>query len=147
MGASRERGDAEMRSTQELEQEIRTCSDPAALAGGEYALPPLSEYLSALVEARGLTVREAIRACNLERSYGYQVFNGTRRATRNILLTLALALGLSEAEAQRLLKIGGRQSLYARNRRDAAVLYALTHDLGLEGADELLRSLGEEALL
>ncbi len=136
-----------MRPTQELEQEIRTCHDPAALTGEDYALPPLSEYLSALLDERGLTVREIIRACNLDRSYGYQLFNGTRRPTRNILLTLALALHLSEAEAQRLLKIGGRQTLYARNKWDAAVLYALAHNLGLERTDELLRSLGEEALL
>ncbi len=136
-----------MRSTQELEQEIRACPDPAALAGEDYALPPFSEYLSELLEARDLTVREAIRACNLDRSYGYQLFNGTRRPTRDTLLTLALALRLPETEAQRLLKIGGRRTLYARDRRDAAVLYALTHDLGLEEADKLLRSLGEEALL
>ncbi len=136
-----------MRSTQELEQEIRACPDPAALDGADYVLPPLSEYLSALLKARGLTVREAIRACNLDRSYGYQLFNGTRRPTRDTLLTLALALRLPETEAQRLLKIGGRRTLYARDRRDAAVLYALTHDLGLEEADKLLRSLGEEALL
>ncbi len=136
-----------MRSTQELEHEIRACPDPAALAGEDYAPPPLSEYLSELLAARDLTVREVIRACNLDRSYGYQLFNGTRRPTRDTLLTLALALHLPEAEAQRLLKIGGRRGLYARDRRDAAVLYALTHDLGLEGADKLLRSLGEEALL
>lgn len=136
-----------MRPTQELEQEIRTCPDPAALTEEDYTLPTLSEYLSGLLDERGLTVREIIRVCNLDRSYGYQLFNGTRRPTRNILLTLALVLHLSEAETQRLLKIGGRQPLYVRNRWDAAVLYALAHNLGLEGTDELLRSLGEEALL
>jgi len=39
------------------------------------------------------------------------------------------------------------QPLYARDRWDAAVLFALTHDLGLDEADRLLRSLGEEGLL
>lgn len=136
-----------MRPTQELEQEIRTCPDPAVLAGEDYALPPLSEYLSALLEERGLTVRETIQMCNLDRNYGYQLFNGTRHPTRNTLLMLALALHLPETETQRLLKIGARQPLYARNRGDAAVLYALNHDLGVEGADELLRSLGEEGFL
>lgn len=136
-----------MRPTQELEQEIRTSSDPAMLAGEDYALPTLPEYLSALLAERGLTVREAILACNLDRNYGYQLFNGTRRPTRNTLLVLALALHLPEEETQRLLKIGGRQPLYARNRWDAAVLYALDHGLGVEGAEELLRSLGEGELL
>ncbi len=136
-----------MRSTQELEQEIRACPDPAVLSGEDYVPPSLLEHLSALLEAHGLTVREIIRICNLDRNYGYQLFNGTRRPTRDILLTLALALRLPEAQAQRLLKIGGRQPLYARNRRDAAMLYALTHSLGLEEANKLLRSLGEEGLL
>ncbi len=136
-----------MRPTEELEQEIRACPDPAVLNGEDYVPPPLLEYLSALLEERGLTVREVIRLCNLDRSYGYQLFNGTRRPTRDTLLTLALALHLPEAEAQRLLKIGGRQPLYARNRRDAAMLYALTHNLGLDEANKLLRSLGEEGLL
>ncbi len=34
-----------MRSTQELEQEIRACPDPAALAGADYALPEGAELL------------------------------------------------------------------------------------------------------
>jgi len=140
-------GDEEMRSTQELEQEIRSCPDPAALAGEDFDLPPFSKYLGELVKDRDLTVREAIAACNLERSYGYQIFNGTRRPTRNVLLTLALTLCLSEEETQRLLKIGGRPALYARNRWDAAILYALNHDLGVRGANELLQSLGEEGTL
>lgn len=136
-----------MRSTQELEQEIRSCPDPTALSGEDYDLPPLEEYLSGLMKDRGLSVRDAIKACNLERSYGYQIFNGTRRPTRNVLLTLALALHLSEDGAQRLLKVGGRPVLYARNRWDAVVLYALSHNLGPEGANEILRSIEEEALL
>lgn len=136
-----------MRSTKELEQEIRMCPNPAVLAGGDYVMPPISEYLATLLETQGITVREVIRACNLERSYGYQMFNGNRRPTRNILLALALVLHLPEAETQRLLKIGGRKPLYARNRRDAAVLYALTHGLELERTDELLHSLDEETLL
>ncbi len=45
-----------MRSTQELEQEIRACSDPAVLNGEDYVPPPLLEHLSALLEAHGLTV-------------------------------------------------------------------------------------------
>ena len=50
-------------------------------------------------------------------------------------------------ETQRLLKIAGRQPLYARERRDAAVLYALTHGLTVEKTDALLESLGEGTLL
>ena len=84
--------------------------------------------------------------CRLDRSYGYQLFNGTRKPTQDFLLRLALLLKLREEEAQRLLKVAQRQPLYARNRRDAAVLYGLTHGLTADETQELLNGLGEEGL-
>lgn len=136
-----------MKPTEELENEIRQSASPAVLTAEAYDPPPLPEYLSGLLRRRGTTVRDVVLRCNLERSYGYQLFNGTRRPTRDFLLLLALVLGLEEAETQRLLKIAGRPPLYARNRRDAAVLYGLSHRLSAEEADDLLRKLGEEGLL
>ena len=130
-----------MKSTEELEHQIRESATPQVLTGEDYALPPLPIYLNSLLHRHGLTVQDVVIACNLDRSYGYQLFNGTRRPSREFLLRLALLL-----KAQRLLKIAGRQPLYARSRRDAAVLYALTHRLTAEKTDELLESLGEEAL-
>ncbi len=136
-----------MKSTQELEHQIRESPTPQVLTGADYTSPPLPIYLNSLLHRHGLTVQDVVVACNLDRSYGYQLFNGTRRPSRELLLRLALLLKLGEDEAQRLLKIAGRQPLYARNRRDAAVLYALTHGLTAEETDELLESLGEGALL
>lgn len=136
-----------MRSTEELEHEIRESGTPEALSSPDFRPPEVTEYLNALLEERGLTAGAVILRCNLDRSYGYQMLNGTRRPTRDFLLLVSLALALGEAEAQRLLKLAGRQPLYARNRRDAALLYSLSHGLDLEAADELLGDLGEERLL
>ena len=135
-----------MISTQELEHQILESEEPAVLSEDVFLVPNLAVYLSGLLHRHGSTVQEVVVGCNLDRSYGYQLFNGTRRPSRELLLRLALLLKLGE-EAQRLLKIAGRQPLYARNRRDAAVLYALTHGLTAEETDELLESLGEGALL
>ena len=136
-----------MKSTQELEHQIRESPTPQVLTGADYTSPPLPIYLNSLLHRHGLTVQDVVVACNLDRSYGYQLFNGTRRPSRELLLRLALLLKLGEEEAQRLLKIAGRQPLYARNRRDAAVLYALTHGLSAEDVGELLDSMDEDALL
>lgn len=130
-----------MKTTRELEQKIRTGKDPRLLLGPDFDAPALTDYLHTLLQRRGLTVGEAIQRCNLDRSYGYQLFNGTRRPPRNMLVTLALHLELGEKEAQRLLKLAGRPPLYARNRRDAALLYALHHHLTPAQAEELLNGL------
>lgn len=135
-----------MKQTEELEQEIRTSSSPKVLNSEQFSAPKLAEYLLTLLQAHTCTVQDIIQTCNLDRSYGYQLFNGTRRPTREFLLQLALTLGLEEQETQRLLKVADRSPLYARNRWDAAVLYSLTHKLTLEKANELLINLGEDPL-
>ena len=136
-----------MRPTGELEHEITGSAEPGLLSGEEFSLPGLAEYLGELLRRRGVPVKDIIRRCNLERSYGYQLFNGTRRPTRDILMVLALELGLSMEEARRLFEIAGRAPLYARRRRDAAVLYGLSHNLSPADVHELLLELGEEGLL
>ena len=135
-----------MQSTQELEHAIRESKEPSILKEDVFSMPDLAAYLNGLLQERHLTVQDIVVRCNLDRSYGYQLFNGTRKPTRNFLLRLALLLNLEEAVAQRLLNLAGRQPLYARNRRDAAVLYSLSHGLTLEEAEALLADLGEEGL-
>ena len=135
-----------MKTTRELEQKIRSGKDPRLLLGPDFDAPALTDYLHALLQQRGLTVGEAIQRCNLDRSYGYQLFNGTRRPTRDMLLTLSIHLGLAEEEVQRLLKLAGRPVLYARNRRDAAILYCLSHRLPPAEAEELLHGLEVDSL-
>lgn len=135
-----------MESTRELEHQIRGSGTPDVLKNDAFCAPPLAAHLAALLRGRNVTVQDVILRCNLDRSYAYQMFNGTRTPTRNFLLRLAFLLRLSEAETQRLLKIAGRPALYARNRRDAAVLYGLTHGLSMEETEALLHSLCEEGL-
>lgn len=135
-----------MKTTHELEQKIRSGKDPSLLDGGDFSLPELSDYLHTILKTHDMTVIQAIQRCNLDRSYGYQLFNGTRRPTRDMLLTLAIHLGLTERETQRLLKLAGRPVLYARNRRDAAVLYCLSHRLSHAETEELLNGLEVEPL-
>lgn len=135
-----------MKATGELEHGIREASSPEVLAEDGFRLPPLPEYLNGLLEEREWSLRDVILRCNLDRSYAYQLFNGTRRPTRDFLVLLALILGLDEAGTQRLLKIAGRPVLYARDPRDAGLLYALSHGLTAEDADALLRNQGREGL-
>lgn len=127
-----------MKTTSELEHNIRSAASPDVLMEQESDQLSLTSYLHMLLERRGLSVGSVIRQCSLDRSYGYQLFNGTRRPTRDMLVALALQLEFTEEETQRLLKLAGRPVLYARNKRDAALLYSLTHRLTLAQAEELL---------
>lgn len=106
-----------------------------------------SEYLCALLAQRSIDVGRLGGLSMLSQSFAYQLCNGTRLPSRDIALRLALALALTVDEAQRLLLIAQRGALYPKVRRDAVVIFALSHRLGLSRADELLRQLGEIPLL
>ena len=135
-----------MKTTRELEHRIRSAKTPDVLSSPGFEPLDLTACLRRILEEHSITVGEAIQRCNLDRSYGYQLFNGTRRPTRDMLLTLSIHLGLAEEEVQRLLKLAGRPVLYARNRRDAAILYCLSHRLPPAEAEELLHGLEVDSL-
>lgn len=135
-----------MKSTRELEHEIQGSADCGLLNGEDFSLPKWTDYMSGLLQKRNLRVKDVIFRCNLERSYGYQIFNGTRRPTRDTLMILALILGLDAEETRRMFELAGRAPLYARCRRDAAVLFGLSHEMSEIDVHELLLELGEEGL-
>lgn len=135
-----------MKSTRSLERAIHSSASPDLLSEEDFSLPELSEYLRELLCRQGVPLKDMIRRCNLDRSYGYQLFNGTRRPTRNTLMIFSLELGLQDREVQRLFQLAGRAPLYARCRRDAAVLYGLSHQLSPAEVHELLLELGEMGL-
>lgn len=136
-----------MKSTGTLEHEIQDSADSGLLTGEDFSLPKWTDYMQGILQERHLRVKDIIFRCNLERGYGYQIFNGTRRPTRNTLMILALVMGLDTEETRRMFELACRAPLYARCRRDAAVLYGLSHGMTAYDVHELLLELGEEGLL
>ena len=106
----------------------------------------LTQYLSVLLERHKLTKQEVYAASNLDRSLTYQIFNGSRRPSRNALLSIALGMHLTLPDTQRLLKIAQRGELYPKNRRDAAILFCIFQKLSLIETELLLDSIGEPCL-
>lgn len=132
-----------MTGTKELLGRIRAMDrpDPAAFASADFKAPNPVLYMNGLLAERGMEKRDAIRRLGLDRTYGYQIFNGTRKPTRTMLIRLAALLGLDLAGTDRLLQIAGRPALYPRRPEDAAVIYAVERGYTLEQLDELLERL------
>ena len=106
----------------------------------------LSEYLQALLEEKGLRRIDVIRSADLNETFGYQIFTGARRASRDNLLKLAFAMGCSLRETNRLLQAGGANELYCKNRRDAIVIFAISHGYTLQKTEEELYRFGEATI-
>lgn len=75
---------------------------------------------------KGLIRADLIRALGVDRVYGYQLLNGIRRMNRLQLLKTALFLMLNLEATDRLLRLGEKGKLYARDREDAKIIFAIS---------------------
>ena len=109
---------------------------------GNLHSPDFYTLLKQACEKRDLLPAQVIERSQIERTYGHQLFNGTRRPSRDKVLQLALGLGLSVDETQRLLRAAGKSQLYPRLKRDAVILYALQKKLPILTVQENLTKYG-----
>lgn len=98
--------------------------------------------LEELCESKGLPAARVIERAQIERTYGHQLFNGTRRPSRDKVLQLAIGLGLSVDETQKLLRAAGKSQLYPRLKRDAVILFALQHEYSMLTVQDTLTHYG-----
>ena len=106
----------------------------------------LEEHLDALLDQKETSKAEVIYRAGLDTVYGYQIFNGTRKPSRDKLLQLAFGFPLTYKETLTLLKIAGASSLYVRRRRDSIIIFALNKGFSLEQLNELLEQEDEAYL-
>jgi len=100
----------------------------------------LSEHLNLLLSQKGIKKADVVRGSLLDRAYVYQIFSGEKTPSRDKLIAIAFGLKLSDDETQKMLKISGNRELYARDKRDALILFALQHKKTIWYTNELLFS-------
>ena len=110
-------------------------------------LAQLPELLQQALDTAGLSRAEALRRSGLNTIYGYQIFAGKRRPSRDSLLCLCVGMALTAEKAQALLKRAGYAPLYVRQRRDSIIFYALQEKLPMQTLNQQLYELGEPVLL
>ncbi|MDE6214341.1 MAG: helix-turn-helix transcriptional regulator [Lachnospiraceae bacterium] len=91
-----------------------------------------------LLSEKGLTRADVIRGSLLGRAYVYRIFAGDKIPSRDKLIALAFGLQLSDPETQKMLKLSGNRELYARDGRDALILFALQRNMTIMDANGML---------
>lgn len=104
------------------------------------------EYIRSLPEFGEKKASEIIRDSRIERTYGYQILNGTRKPGRDKVLMISLAMNLPLDKVQKALKSAQEAMLYSRDRRDAILIYSIEHKMSVDEACDLLDQFGEKIL-
>ena len=105
----------------------------------------LADYLNQMLEAHHLERKDVVREAGIGATYGHYIFSGERNPTRNKVLPLAFAMGLSLRETDRMLQAAGASRLYCKNRRDAIIIFCIEHGYSLMKTNEELFRFGEES--
>lgn len=115
--------------TTDLEQELKKPGAFDESTIEDNAPPQLSDVLNKYIDEKKMKKADVIRILNVDRNYGYQIFNGTRLPTRNSIIQIALILKLDTDQINYLLQLAGKSPLYVRNIVDAKVFYAVQHNM------------------
>lgn len=109
--------------------------------------PDLSKYLMALLKQKGLKRAQVVENSGVDKAFVYQIFNGTKRPSRDKLIAITFGMHLNEEETQRVLKIAGHSELYPRVPRDALILFSIQRGKDIWETDDALDKNGFPTLL
>ena len=92
---------------------------------------PLQEAIQRLFDEKGMSMAQLATQSGISEVYLHQLFSGRRFPSRSRLLCLCFGLGATVDEAQSLLQQARHAPLYSRDRRDAIIIFALSHHMTL----------------
>lgn len=92
---------------------------------------PLQEAIQCVFDEKGMSKAQLAKQSGISEVYLHQLFSGRRFPSRSRLLCLCFGLGATVDEAQSLLQQARHAPLYSRDRRDAIIIFALSHHMTL----------------
>lgn len=109
-------------------------------------IDPFKVALRKMMGVCMLDISEIIDRAQVDRTYGYQLFNGTRKPSRDKIIQLCLGMELNLKESNYLLKCAQKSPLYAKSERDSAIIYGISHAMTVDQVNELLAQYGLQLL-
>lgn len=105
---------------------------------GELVVPSFAAYITRLCEQKKMTISSVLDNADIGVSFGYALFNGSRKPSRDTVIKLGMAFGLDLDETQKLLSAAGFGGLYPKIKRDAVIIYAIQRGYTLLQTQEQL---------
>ncbi|NLG96622.1 MAG: hypothetical protein GX491_04600 [Chloroflexi bacterium] len=109
---------------------------------GDMEVPAFHAYITHICKTTEQVPEQIIRKAGIERTYGHQLFNGTRKPSRDKVIQLAFGFKLDLDDTQKLLQIAQKNPLYPKIKRDAAIIFCITHHKNFLETQSVLDTLG-----
>ena len=138
-----------VKNTDEMQQEILSSDNIYDVLDNNresFRCEDLADYLKGILTKKNIKPADAIRKSGLDRSYGHQIISGKKAPSRDKLIALSFGMELELDEVNDLLKVSRNRTLYARDQRDAVIIYAFTNKLSIIETNQLLFEKGIEII-
>lgn len=95
-------------------------------------------YVNHIIETKHTTRGKVLALTNIQRNYGYQIFDGSKKASKDKVIQLCLALGIDLHLSNNLLSLSNNGMLYPKVKRDALLIYCIENNKSVYETNELL---------
>jgi len=102
---------------------------------------PIHVYLESICKIKGVTAAQVIAKSGIERVYGYHIFKGNKKPSRDKVIQLAFGFGMDYGETQELLKAASKSPLHPKVKRDVVIIFALNKNLTLNEVQNTMEEL------
>ena len=94
------------------------------------AVPSFHEYITSLCAERGEVAEHIIKRAGIERTFGHQLFNGTRKPSRDKAIQVALGFGMDTGGYPEIVAYCPEKRAVSQNRpgRRPYLLSGTSHD-------------------
>ena len=92
---------------------------------------PFHEYLESICKIRSVIPAQVIAKSGIERVYGYHIFKGDKKPSRDKVIQLAFGFEMGYEETQELLRAANKSPLHPKVKRDVVIIFALNKSLTL----------------
>ena len=106
-----------------------------------------SECFDMLFREKNIKKMEILERAGIEHSYAHEIIRGSKKPSRDKVALMSFGMRLTVQETQLLLRHSGFNPLTPKVRRDAVILFALTHGLTVIATNELLEENGLDLLI
>ncbi len=138
-----------MKDTNDLKQELmETANLDQFLFDNQdsFSNTNVSDLLNQLFQKKKISKASLAKKSGMSEVYLHQLFSGRRKPSRNRLLCICFGLQASLEETNLILKESGFAQFYPRARRDAIIMYGLSHHMNLFEINDKLFEEAEETL-
>lgn len=95
-------------------------------------------YFDTIMKKHNHKKSDLAKNSNISRTYVYQLLNGSKKPSRDNIITLCITSEFTLEETIRCLEISNEGILYPKSKRDSLIIYSINHKLTINETNELL---------